>query len=292
MTPPRILVSRTSWSTLALLTFAVGCSPSFVDKANEDDGTTDGSTSDGEDGSGEVDGEADGTDEELEDLEQWEGATLAILSPAPSAFLPYGETAEFTAEVLDADGNPLEFDEVTWVSNVGDWSKTGLEFESDSLDVGTHTLTVEANLPDGTRLSNQVGGIRVQGERSGTWVGNLQVDVAFDYQGTPLNATCVGTTFLEVGPEAETAEGESTCYLSAVIFNTDLTHVFSLTFDDDDVYGEAAIDLFGIQLAFDAEGAVDGRDLEVTWAGELLGYADLVGTLTLEQVSRDIGGLD
>jgi hypothetical protein len=278
---------------------SVGCSPSIVgkdadatgsldtedtvDDGDEDGTATDGSTDDGED-----------EEEELseEERELWAGASLAILSPSPSAFLPYGEEATFEAVLFDADGQAIDFDDISWTSDVGDWEGTGSLFDDDSLELGHHTLTATAELPDGARLASQVGGILVQDDRAGTWVGTLQVDLSFEYEGTPLNASCVGTTFLDVAPEGEGAEGESTCFLSAVIFETDLTHVFSLEFDGEEVSGEAAIDIFGFELAFPAEGDIQDRELLVSWTGELLGYADLTGTLSLEQVSRDTGDLD
>ncbi len=296
MTPPRS-PSRVL-SLAGLLLPLAACSPSFVGKTDETGSTTDTVDDAGTgDDAGAVDGEDGTTDDEDEGLSEeelalWAGASLAILSPSPSAFLPYGETAVFEAEVVDEDGRPIDFDEISWVSDLGDWQATGALVEDDGLELGVHTLTAEALLPDGSKLTNRVGGILVQDDRAGTWVGTLQVNLAFEYEGTPLNASCVGTTFLEVGPEAEGAEGESTCFLSAVIFETDLTHVFSLEFDGEEVSGEAAIDIFGFELAFPAEGDIQDRELLVTWTGDLLGYAELTGTLNLEQVSRDTGGLD
>ena len=242
MTPPVSRAAALSW----LLLSTAACSPSFVDKgedeastasANDDSGDDSDGAVDGEDGDdGGEDGGEDGEEDEGltdEELEYWAGASLSILSPSPSAFLPYGEDATFEAVVFDAEGDAIDFDEIAWTSDIGDWTASGGLFDDDSLDFGTHTITAQATLPDGSRLTNQVGGILVQDERAGTWVGTLQVDLTFEYEGTPLNASCVGTTFLDVGPEAEGAEGESTCFLSAVIFETDLTHVFRLEFDGD-----------------------------------------------------------
>lgn len=302
MTPPPMTLRAARSLTLPLtLLLGLGCSPSIVGKDADATGSldseetgTDGDEdgTDGTDGDGATDGEDEEEELSEEERELWAGASLAILSPSPSAFLPYGEDATFEAVLLDADGQTIDFDDISWSSDVGDWEAAGSLFEDDALELGHHTLTATAELPDGARLASQVGGILVQDERAGTWVGTLQVDLSFEYEGTPLNASCVGTTFLEVAPEGEGAEGESTCFLSAVIFETDLTHVFSLEFDGDDVSGEAAIDIFGFELAFPAEGDVQDRELLVSWSGELLGYADLTGTLSLEQISRDTGDLD
>lgn len=297
--PPTPLRAARSLLLPLLLGASVGCSPSIVGKDADATGSldTEDTVDDGDEDGTATDGTTDEGEDEEEELseeerELWAGASLAILSPSPSAFLPYGEEATFEAVLFDADGQAIDFDDISWTSDVGDWEGTGSLFDDDSLELGHHTLTATAELPDGARLASQVGGILVQDDRAGTWVGTLQVDLSFEYEGTPLNASCVGTTFLDVAPEGEGAEGESTCFLSAVIFETDLTHVFSLEFDGEEVSGEAAIDIFGFELAFPAEGDIQDRELLVSWTGELLGYADLTGTLSLEQVSRDTGDLD
>jgi hypothetical protein len=278
--------------TLSLL--LVACGAKITGEIEPEDGSfgdaEDTASPDEEGGEGDPEEEDTGLTEE--ELAYWAGARLEILSPGSGDFLPLGEDAEFEARVVDAEGDDAGITELAWASDVGDWTGAGAAFEDDGLEPGLHTLTVSAVLPDGSRLTNAVGGVRVQAETAGTWVGNLLVDATTEYQGTPITASCIGATVVEVGVEGEGGEGESTCIISLLGFDTELNHVFRLEFDGDDITGEAAIDLFGFELAFDAAGQIDGDQLEVGWEGTLAGFADLAGTLTMEHISRDAGGLD
>ncbi|MCK6516937.1 hypothetical protein L6R46_17990, partial [Myxococcota bacterium] len=58
--------------------------------------------------------------------EVWAGATLRVLAPASGDFLPLGEPADFEAVVYDAAGNPTDFSDITWGSDIdGAWLPTG-----------------------------------------------------------------------------------------------------------------------------------------------------------------------
>ena len=101
-----------------------------------------------------------GSEEEEEEQIDYSNATLRIVSPTSGSFVPYNELSSFEAELLDKDGNPLAFDEITWTSSVDSaWDPTGLSFEDNTLDVGLHDITAQVALPNGDRVAYSVGGV-------------------------------------------------------------------------------------------------------------------------------------
>lgn len=279
--------------TLALSGLLLGlgsaCTPKITaaEIENGDVEGSDGLDGNTEDTGGEDTGGAEDT-AEPEDLAQWAGATLEIRSPATGAFLPYGEPAEFEAEVVGADGVPLDFDAIAWESSIDDWTATGASFEDAGLDVGTHTLNAEAVLPDGTRLVSQVAGVQVQAEAAGTYVGNLIVDLTGEYNGTPITASCIGAAIVSVDLLGERVAGDSTCVLALFGFDTEARHEFDLEVDGDSLSGTADLDLTFFRLSFDATGEVDDETIRATWTGDVGGLLDITGDLNIERISRDV----
>lgn len=218
----------------------------------------------------------------------YEGATLQIVTPEAGDYLPLGEDAEFTAVVLDAEGNALDEVEVTWTSDIDTgWGETAQSFEDDSLKVGTHTLTARAWLPNGAVVSDRAGAILVQHEDAGTYVGNMVLDVSGEFQGTPLTASCIGAAVVQVDAWGELAVGESDCIISLLGFAQEATIVFDLGVDDGKIEGESALDLSFIQYGFDTDGEVDDGVLVADWADNVFGFADIEGSMELERVTRD-----
>ena len=285
---------RASSLTLALgglwLGFGSACTPKITAAEIENGaiGGNDGLDDNTEDSGGAVDsGGAEDTGPQ-EDLEQWAGATLEIRSPETGAFLPYGEPADFEAVVVGADGVPLPFDGVGWTSNIDDWTATGADFADAGLDVGTHTLSAEAVLPDGTRLVSQVAGVQVQAEAAGTYVGNLIVDLTGEYSGTPITASCIGAAIVSVDLLGERVTGDSTCVLALFGFDTEARHEFDMVIEDGALSGTADLDLSFFRLSFDAAGEVDGDTITATWAGNVGGLLDVSGDLDIDRISRDV----
>ncbi len=260
---------------IGLLVALVGC--------KSDQGVTlqdDGSVAPG-------DGEEE-TEWTEEELEAFEGATLVILEPTSGAFVPLGEGADFEAELLDTDGEPIEFDEITWTSNAQDtWVPSGIAFEDDTLDAGLHDLSVEAQLPNGDRLNTTVGGIRVQHEDAGIYAGALYVDTTAEYEGTELTTTCIGSATLIVDVYGETATGESVCTIALLGYEIDAGHVFDFANDEGDLTGAASIDLTVLEYEFEIEGEIDDGELSATWSDDVYGYAAIAGELDLVRITRN-----
>jgi hypothetical protein len=268
-------------SALVPLLLAIGCTPDFSEGRNAPDGVVDddtvgGDTSDGED-------EVDPAD--------FDGATLAIVSPADGAFLPLGETVTFAAELLDADGAPMDYADITWTTSIdADWSAVGAVADLDDLPIGQNTFRATAILPNGDQVTDAVGGVLVQPEDAGVYAGNMILDATGEYEGTPITTSCVGGAVITIDAWGETATGSSTCVLSLLGFNQEATHVFDLDLSEGDLTGSASIDLGFVGVDFDAEGAVSDGSLEAEWADNLYGFVELDGTLEVERVTRSVTG--
>ncbi len=265
---------------LVSFTLAAACTPDYS-TGKVDDGAVDG-TDEVEPGEDEDDGL---------DPEDFDGATLSIRSPADGAFLPLGEPVTFEAELLDADGAPLDYDDITWTTSLdADWAAVGLSAELDDLPVGQHTFRATAILPNGSQVTDAVGGVLVQHEAAGVYAGNMILDATGEYEGTPITTSCVGGAVITVDAYGEGATGQSTCVLSLLGFNQEATHVFELEISGDELFGSASVDLGFVGVDFDAEGELDDGVLEASWADNLYGFVELEGTLEVERVTRSVTG--
>lgn len=223
-----------------------------------------------------------GPDEELDAL--WDGATISILIPASGDFLPYGEEADFEAVVYDAAGNPTDFADIVWSSDLDDaWAPAGAVFADDTLEVGTHAITAEALLPNGDRLAYTIGGVLVQSIYAGTYTGTVTMNVTYDtYQ-----VGCSGATTLVIDPYGETVEGSSSCLISLQGYELDLA--LNIDGENDEsgkVSGDAAIDIFGYSFDMPLDGDVS-EDGELTATFESTEYLELDGEVDAVRISRD-----
>jgi hypothetical protein len=245
-----------------------------------------------EEAEGEV-GKDDPIAEEVDtapDYSEYDGATLVVTAPASGAFLPYGEESTFSAEVRDAEGNVLPFDDIAWSSNVdAGWLIAGAAVEDAGLDVGTHALTAVAELPNGDRLAYTIGGVLVQSAYTGVYTGTLQVDATAEYDGTSYSAGCAGALTLVVDAYGETATGDAGCLLSLLGYDLDTAYVFDLLNDGGTLSGDAALDLsfYTLDIAATGEITEDGT-ATVDFSDDVYGFALLDGHVEVTRVSRDI----
>jgi hypothetical protein len=233
----------------------------------------------------------DGDDILEEDpADPYEGAVLEILSPKANSFVPYGENTDFEAVLWSRDGEPLVFDDITWNSSLDPaWVASGSAFENDRLDVGVHTLRVNAELPNGATLFDAVGGVWVQSEMAGTYAGSVIVDAdTGDFQ-----VGCAGGAIVVVDAYGEAAEGEAECILSFQGESLELVYVFDLDQKNEELTGEAALDIFGFQIPTEFEGTVnqDG-ELGGFWEQNTPFGLDLAGELRVNRVTRDTSYFD
>jgi hypothetical protein len=248
-------------------------------------------------GSGAVDATADDVEEdgdtgEEEDFSMYDGATLVIITPQSGDFLPWEEEADFEAVLFDSDGLAMPYEDIYWASSSDyTWAKLGQEFEDDSLDVGIHNITARVELPNGTNLSHTAGGVQVQHDNAGIYAGDMKVSVSMEFEGVPVGTSCIGGATIFVDAYGETATGESTCTIDLLGFaEFDLRHEFEYELDGTFVDGETliAFDLIGFDLPFASEGSLYGGAMLSYWAGNMIGIADIDGTLDVSRVTRSV----
>jgi hypothetical protein len=237
----------------------------------------------------------EGTEVEEEDEEEevidYSGASIRIVSPASGDFLPFGETHSFEARVQSPDGLELPVELVVWNSDADDaWGLTGSTFDDDSIDVGTHNITAEVALPDGSRLAHTVGGVLVQHEFAGTYVGDMILSLDASYGETPIGTSCIGAAIVVVDTYGETATGSSACTLDLLGYATfDVDHTFNYEFTDTDLDGSAdvAIPFLG-DLPFSSEGSLEDETIVTAWEGGITGGFELAGILEVDRITREV----
>ena len=279
----RILLSFLTAATAA-------CSPQYGMKIDEST-LTPSVTDTSDDGSGDIDG-ADEPDDPDEDFTMYEDAVIRIVHPESGEFLPLGEVHSFEAIIVNPEGDELPFEDVFWDSDADiEWSPIGGAVEDDTIDVGRHNITAQVELPDGSRLAHTVGGVLVQHDDAGTYVGDMILSLDTEYGGTPIGASCIGAAFVVVDEYGETAEGSSACTMDLLGFATiPVDHSFSYDLDETDLDGNAFVDIpfMGSGLPFASEGSIDDGDILTTWEGGVAGIFELAGTLDVTRITREI----
>jgi len=284
------------WIPLFILGLtATGCSPDYGVEIDGKGLTTEvvGENTDDEaevaldDTGGDVD---DAVDTEV--AEAFEDAIIRIVYPPSGEFLPYGESHTYEAIIQSPDGEVLDFAEVQWTSDADpEWVPYGSVFDSDTIDVGTHNITAEATLPDGSRVAHTVGGVLVQHENAGTYVGDMIIELDMEYGGTPVGTSCIGAAIIIIDAYGEVAEGDSACTLDVLgYFSMEISHSFEYDIDGEAVDGNAFVNIpyLGFGLPFSSAGSLASGDLLTEWEGSFGGYIDLGGTLEVARLTREI----
>lgn len=220
----------------------------------------------------------------------YDGATLRIVSPSSGAFLALEEPRTFTAELLDAAGEPLDYDGVTWKSSSDlGWAATGLSFPDTALHAGLHDITAEAELPNGDRLAYTAGGILLQSKWAGTYAGLFSGSISAEYQGTPIVVTCTGAALVVIDATGENGDGTSDCLISLNGFDIPASFVFDLTNDNGQLAGSVAADIGITTIPFDATGTLEESGaLSLTFGGNVF-IGDLDGSVSADRISRETG---
>ncbi len=257
-----------------ILFLAISCAPSEVEVHKIDEDTIP-------------------VDTVVEDFSAWDGASLEVLYPESGDFLPWGQVNPFSARVVDSDGNDLGFEDITWSSSVDDgWGPVGSAFDDEDLDIGTHTLTATAELPNGDRLAYSLGGILVQSIYAGTYAGSLTVSTEYD----GYAFACSGGSTLVVDQYGEAVTGDANCLLllsySGYELELDLQYVSNIENDLGTLGGDLSAEVYGYELPVDFEGTLsDDGHLTGGFETDLLGVI-LTGELTADRVSRDTEGVE
>jgi len=280
---------------LSLVLTAVGCQQKYVIvPIEEDTGDITNLPDDGDDTDTTVDETTDTddtTDETTDtgtepDYSEWDGATLQILTPASGEFLPYGEDSAFEAVVYNAAGEPTDFSDIVWDSDIDDgWAQTASAFSDDSLDVGVHALTATAELPNGDRLVYTIGGLLVQSQYAGTYSGTAEIDGAY----TEYAIGCSGPATIYIDAYGEESWGNASCLISLLGYDLDMVFDWEMELDGDTMEGSATVDFSGLfELPFDIDATINEDNVIDTEFDTDLGDLTVAGGMTLSQISRDV----
>jgi hypothetical protein len=213
------------------------------------------------------------------------GARLLVFEPESPSIHYIGEPIPLLAEVHDADGVVLGFDEIVWNADaVGPVLHVGADGEVE-LGPGLYEIIATASLPDGDHVSATIGGVRVQTRWTGNYSGEAIMALAIDIQGIPLAPTCVGPLELRVDYDGENIEvQDGTCSLNAIIATFDVAYTIDGEFDDGAGHGTIDYAIAGglFTLSFDWTGAFVEDGFRGAFAGPvsipLVGSADATGS--------------
>lgn len=195
------------------------------------------------------------TPEEL--FPEFDGATLDVLSPVSGDIYLRDEGVPFEARILGADGNVLDFTDIVWETDqepdvqifVG---TEGAEF----VNWGIHQFTATADLPNGDRLVYAAGGVRVQGEHTGVYSGNLNITLDAEFQGTPISGSCNGGLDFVVDMSGTLLDGGGQCVVDLLVLGQfDVSYNLDASIFDDDAEGDIGVDVgfFEIPIQWDGE---------------------------------------
>jgi len=208
-------------------------------------------------------GDAVGVDEET--FPEFDGATLVVHEPISASIHLVDQPLLLSAEVLGMDGEVLDFEAIVWTSDQIEDELLEASTGESELPFGIHAITATADLPNGDRLQTTLGGVRVQGEHTGIYAGNMNIALSGDFQGTPISASCVGGLDFIVDMSGELLGGDGQCTVDLLVLGSfDVAYNLSANIDEHEADGDVAVDMgmFPLSLGwtgeFDEESALLG----------------------------------
>lgn len=237
------------------------------------------------------DSPVDDTDEPVDtepDYSEYDGADLRVRFPVSGAIYPLTTGFPYEAVVVDANGAPLPFDDVTWTIPRG--SQTGLSGQW-AVPAGVYNVDVEAQLPNGDRLKASIGNVRVQSPYAGIWTGSIGIATFSEVQGQTIRTDCVGSLDFTVDVAGEVIDGRGGCSLVIPLLGTvDLTYdvvgdVVAPSIEN----GAIAIDIPFLQIPVPYEGGFPNPNtMRGTFAADLT-ILTMEGDIQARKVSPYVG---
>lgn len=219
------------------------------------------------------------------------GARLVVFEPESPSIHYIGEPVPLLAEVHDANGLVLGFDDIVWNADaVGPALHVGADGEVE-LSPGLYQIMATATLPDGDHLEATVGGVRVQTRWTGNYSGTATMALAVQFQGIPFAPACIGPLDLRVDYDGESVEvSNGTCSLNAIITSFDVEYTITGEFTNGVGHGTIDYDVGGLfKFSFDWTGAFVEDGFRGAFAGTvgipLVGDADATGTFDAPRTS-------
>ncbi len=229
------------------------------------------------------------TPEEPPDLSAYDEAVIDVVAPLAGGLVVWESITDFEAVLHDGAGLLLTPDAVSWVSDTDlDFHGEALSFQSDTLEVGLHTLTVRADLPTGLSVAHSLGRVRVQSVWAGTYAGLFQVDGTVN----GVTVSCTGAGVVVLRAQGDAADGDADCLVSLLGADIPMTWLLELEQADGVVSGGGSVDLAGIfTWGLPAEGSIDPTTqvMTVTFAGPIPIIGELAASFSADRVSLDAG---
>jgi len=228
-------------------------------------------------------------DEEVEDLSQWDGAQLRIISPEGGDYVIANQPFEYKAVVEAPNGDVLPFTDIEWISEMTSWAGSGDTFTDDSLQIGLHNLTAVAKLPNDDVLRYTSGNVKSQAFGSGLYAGTFSVDGSF----LAIGFGCVGSNVIAVDPSGTNGTGDGFCLVNLLGFGEmPMSFVIDLDIDptNGNTTGTCGADIFGwFTYDFPTTGSLYPNDIgfDLTFAGEVPLMGPVEAWLGAERVSLD-----
>ena len=226
----------------------------------------------------------DGDDDD-DTFPEFDGATLSVASPESAGIYLLDEGMGLEAEILSAEGDVLDFEDIIWETDAEGEIAVGTSEEA-NLDWGIKTVTVTANLPNGDRLQTVLGGIRVQGRHTGVYAGNLAFNMHADFQGTPITASCLGGLDFIVDMSGEVLVGdESSCTINLLIMGEmDIGYGVEADVDENSAEGNIQLNTGFIDIPVGFEGAFEDEGHYAEFEGNAFVF-DFDGSLEAHRLS-------
>lgn len=109
--------------------------------------------------------------------EKYKNASLVVESPISGNIYLVGDAMPLQGKIVDQDGTTLEFVDLVWKTNLQETPIAVGAAQEVFLDIGIHSISVSAELPNGDKLKETLGGVRVQSPLTGVYAGNAYFDV-------------------------------------------------------------------------------------------------------------------
>lgn len=212
---------------------------------------------------------------------EFDGAVLEVLAPVSGDIYYRDEGVPFEGRVVGADGNILAFDNIVWETDQEPGVQIFVGNEgSEYVNWGIHQITASADLPNGDRLVFASGGVRVQGEHTGVYSGNLHINLSAEFQGTPISGSCNGGLDFTVDMSGTILDGGGECTVDLLVLGQfDVSYNLDASVFEDDAEGDLGVDVGFFEIPIQWDGQFEDED-------RLL--ADFSGGAFLFDMSGDI----
>ena len=131
-------------------------------------------------------------------------ASLIVESPLSGEIYMMNEALELRGKIVNKEADVLEFVDLVWRTDLLETPIAVGAAEEVSLQVGIHSISATAELPNGDRLKETLGGIRIQSPLTGIYSGNVSFDVSdFDALTDMLGGGGFGGAGFGGGEESE-----------------------------------------------------------------------------------------